>query len=81
MNENSDQVTGPVKELLSLNYADSAPTDPFLGAEKKSTTAFQTEESRARTGARPLSSWLICPFVAEVRCLALVPLQQAFNLW
>jgi len=28
MNENSDQVTGPVKELLSLNYADSAPTDP-----------------------------------------------------
>ena len=28
MNENSDQVTGLVKELLSLNYADSAPTDP-----------------------------------------------------
>jgi hypothetical protein len=24
---------------------------------------------------------LICPFVAKVRCLALVPLQEAFNLW
>ena len=24
---------------------------------------------------------LICPFVAKVRCPALVPLQEAFNLW
>ena len=34
MNEHSDQVTGLIKELLSLNHADSAPaTHPRSGEE------------------------------------------------
>jgi hypothetical protein len=54
MNENSDQVTGLVKELLSLNDADSAPTDRSSERRRNRTTAVQTEKSQARTGARPL---------------------------
>jgi hypothetical protein len=74
MNENSDQVTGLVKELLSLNDADSAPTDRS-SERREEIEQRRSKPKRVRQElVLALSSWFGLPFVAKVRCLALVPL-------
>jgi len=56
MSDNSEQVAALIKELLSLNRSKSAPMAYPPSAEEVETTAVQTEESQARTGASPLFS-------------------------